>query len=171
MHDDNHPWVSSSLFIEMLRKGHNELFAIDTVGKVGRWGIGLVGARDINVLNTNAFRQACDNISAWENDGEGSASAAYEVVHSSDADYRLFNKLQGASLFRIQGTRHTYFCLVKPLLGPPDGIGERPRLLGLVVKLLRGTPDDRNATTFTGYEVPLWAAAFPPNTPLLNLRP
>ena len=42
VHDDNRPWVSSSLFVEMLRKGPNELFAIDTVGKAGRWGIGLV---------------------------------------------------------------------------------------------------------------------------------
>jgi hypothetical protein len=43
VHDDNRPWVSSSLFIEMLRKGPNQIFVIDTVGKAGRWGIGLAG--------------------------------------------------------------------------------------------------------------------------------
>jgi hypothetical protein len=98
VNDDNRPWVSSSLFIDMLRKGADELFAIDTVGKAGRWGIGLVGAKEINTLSTDAFRQACDNIRAWEYDGEGSAVPVYEAVPSSDADFKYLN------IKRFQGT-------------------------------------------------------------------
>jgi len=90
LHDDNRPWVSSSLFIEMLRKGANELFSIDTIGKAGRWGIQLIGVKEVGILNTNAFRQACDNVSAWENDTEGSASPVYEPVPSSETDFKYF---------------------------------------------------------------------------------
>ena len=156
MHDDNRPWVSSSLFIEMLRKGSDELFSIDTIGKAGRWGIALAGAKEINILNTDAFRQACDNISAWENDTEGSASPIYEAVPSSDPDLKYFSQIQGMSLFRIQGMRHTYFCLVKPLFGPPNSRGNQRKLEGLTVKLVRDTLNvDPGAKTFYGYEFPI----------------
>jgi hypothetical protein len=166
VHDDNRPWVSSSLFIEMLKKGPNELFVIDTIGKAGRWGIGLAGLKEVGLLNTNALRQSCDNVSAWESNGEGYGRPRYEPVSSSDADFKYFNRLQGVSVFRIRGGRHTYFCLVKPLSGPQD------RLEALTVKLLRDTLSiEPGATTFSGYKVPLWAAGFRPNTPLLDLRP
>lgn len=166
VHDDNRPWVSSSLFIEMLRKGPNELFAIDTVGKAGRWGIGLVGAKEVNVLNVNVFRQACDNVSAWENDAEVFANPGYEAVSSSDGDFKYFTRLEHVTLFRIRGMRRTYFCLVRPLFSPQ----RRPE--GLIVRLLRDIRSIEPGTmTFFGYEVPLWAAAFPSNAPLLSLRP
>jgi hypothetical protein len=38
INEDNRPSVNASLFVEMLRKGADELFVIDTVSKAGRWG-------------------------------------------------------------------------------------------------------------------------------------
>jgi len=169
--DDNRPWVSSSLFIEMLKKNPDELLNIDTVGKVGRWGIGLVGVRETNTLPNSALRQACDNTSAWQNDQEGSAEPIYEPLSPSDPDLRYFNRMQGTSVFRIKGMRHTYFCLIKPLFAHPDGTVKQGKLDGAMVKLLQSTLELRpGATIFDdGYEVPRWAAAFSPDTPLIAL--
>jgi len=72
VNEDNRPWVNASLFVEMLRKGADELFVIDTVGKAGRWGIALVGVKEVNVLNSKAaFQRACDNVYSWEHDLKG----------------------------------------------------------------------------------------------------
>lgn len=60
-------WVRESLFAEMLSRGPNELFAIDTIDKVGRWRIELRGAR-LPALTARSSFEACRNLIAWNFD-------------------------------------------------------------------------------------------------------
>jgi len=163
LNDDNRPWVNASLFIEMLRKGPDELFAIDTVGKSGRWGIKLVGVKEIGVLNTQALQRACDNVYSWEGDREGiweDERLAFEPVPPSDPVFNRLKNMKGVSLFQFQVIRSFNYCAVQAAPSPT------PKVESLIIKLYRGLPPDDPSNE---YEVPLWAAAFHPSTPLRNL--
>jgi hypothetical protein len=62
------PWVSPSLFAEILSRGPSELFLIDTIGKAGHWNIHLADLRDHSIVATEDLGIACDNIAAWNDD-------------------------------------------------------------------------------------------------------
>jgi len=137
LNDDNRPWVNASLFIEMLRKGPDELFAIDTVGKSGRWGIKLVGVKEIGVLNTQALQRACDNVYSWEGDREGiweDERLAFEPVPPSDPVFNRLKNMKGVSLFQFQVIRSFNYCAVQAAPSPT------PKVESLIIKLYRGLP-------------------------------
>jgi hypothetical protein len=62
------PWVSASLFTEILSSGPSELFLIDTLGKAGRWNVHVSDLPDHSIITTKDLGTACDNIEAWNSD-------------------------------------------------------------------------------------------------------
>lgn len=62
------PWVKTSLFLEMLLKGPNEMLFIDTVDKIGRWEIDLFGVAQPRTVTLDQARGACRNAVAWLSD-------------------------------------------------------------------------------------------------------
>ena len=166
LNDDNRPWVNASLFIEMLRKGPDELFAIDTVGKSGRWGINLVGVKEVGVLNTKALQRACDNVYSREGDSEAMSEEEqlyFKPLPPSDPVFNRLKRVKGVSLFEFQVVRSYNYCAVQAASSPT------PKVENLIIKLYRGQSPDNLDLSNGGYEVPLWAAAFLPSTPLRNL--
>jgi hypothetical protein len=166
LNDDNRPWVNASLFIEMLRKGPDEMFAIDTVGKSGRWGIKLVGVKEVGVLNTKALQRACDNVYSREGDSEAMSEEEqlyFKPLPPSDPVFNHLKRVKGVSLFQSPQMRISNYCAVQAASSPT------PKVENLIIKLYRGQSPDNLDLSNGGYEVPLWAAAFLPSTPLRNL--
>ena len=62
------PWVKTSLFLEMLLRGPNEMLFIDTVDKIGRWEIDLFGVAQLRTVTLDQARGACRNAVAWLSD-------------------------------------------------------------------------------------------------------
>jgi ATP-dependent protease ClpP protease subunit len=62
------PWVRPSLFLEAFSQGPEELFCIDTVDQVGRWGIQLYGVAAPKEITKPMIRNACENTFHWRQD-------------------------------------------------------------------------------------------------------
>jgi ATP-dependent protease ClpP protease subunit len=69
--------ISASLLTEMLGKGPNEAFVIDTVDKAGRWDIQVVGYPKFPITR-KMFCTACENHSFWTADQSSISSRCGE---------------------------------------------------------------------------------------------
>ena len=67
------------------------------------------------------------------------------------------------SLFQSPQMRISNYCAVQAAPSPT------PKVENLIIKLYRGQSPDNLDLSNGGYEVPLWAGAFLPSTPLRNL--
>ena len=121
--------------------------------------------KEVGVLNTKAFQRACDNVYSWQGDSEGTSEddrLAFNPIPPSDPVFSRLKRMKGVSLFEFQKMRSSDYCAVQAASSPT------PKVESLIIKLYRGLPPD-DPYLSNGYEVPLWAAAFRPNTPLRSL--
>lgn len=73
------PFLKQSLMTELLLRGPNEIFNIDTVDKAGRWDIELTGNLGPRRLTLKNFKIACDNIISWKRDSYSSGIITDEL--------------------------------------------------------------------------------------------
>jgi hypothetical protein len=145
------PWVRSSLFVEALARGPTELLLIDTIGKVGRWNIKLIGARVSKPLNKEQLRTACDNAAAWEKD---MFEREPELRFSPE---RHVDKPPNGEIFVASALRYAIYCVVTQ---DPDA--------RVAIKLSRGFLENPIIPPITlGLEP--WAS-YPAATPLAQLK-
>jgi len=101
-----------------------------------------------------------------ESDFEGSSDdhLAFQPVSPSDPVLRrLKNKNAGVSLFEFRKTRTSDFCVVRRADSPTK------KVENLIVKTYRGAAPSDDEYLYR-FEVPSWAAAFSPGTPLRSLN-
>jgi hypothetical protein len=148
------PWVRPSLFIEMLSRGPQELYLVDTVFKAGRWGIDLVGFQHTESFDIAAMRRACVNFHAWEADLEAPMAPQF---------FEPVGKERGVVGWGVR-LRATYNqgrqdCVVTPIVEDPRlGVG---KTIGFNIYLQPGSD------TGAGVHRPLWYAA-EPDSPLFR---
>lgn len=70
------PFLKRSLITELLLKGPNESFNIDTVDKAGRWDIELFGYAPRTQMSLENFKHACANVTSWKRDNYSSGIIA-----------------------------------------------------------------------------------------------
>jgi hypothetical protein len=157
INEDGKPWVSGSLFVEMLSRGPNELFLIDTVGKAGRWGIGLLGIRSMRFPG-NSLQKTCENTSAWEKDETKWSGPPFEEVPKGDPMFRGFLSV-GAKVFRYDLARSSVFCAAMFKRDYP----------ALSVKLLKSPVKVGEFLWEGAYDVSTWSA-YPPDTAISALQ-
>lgn len=58
--------MDSQLLVEMLLKGPNEIFMIDTIDKAGRWNFELAGYKEHSVISDQMLYTTCNNLLGWE---------------------------------------------------------------------------------------------------------
>lgn len=158
INEDGKPWVSGSLFVEMLSRGPNELFLIDTVGKAGRWGIGLLGTPSTQRVSGNSLQRACENASAWEKDETKWSGPPFEEVAKGDPTFREFQSV-GAKVFRYDLARSSVFCAVMLTRDFPR----------LSVKLLKSPVKIESYLWEGAYDMSTWSA-YPSDLPITALQ-
>lgn len=161
----NQPWVSASLFAEVLSRGPSEFFLIDTVGKAGRWGIGVVGARVPRSLTDEHLRTACDNAAAWEKDELSRVNDERFTDLTPSERARIEPRNGGVQVFRYVALRRIVYCAVLPM-GQQDNTVD-----SIYIEL--GTGFDKlfypSDLVGGGRRLSPWAI-YPANTPLVQIH-
>jgi hypothetical protein len=118
------PWVRPSLFAEMLSRGPDELYLIDTIGKAGRWNIGLRGVAGPEVPDAVAFKTACENYLNWKEDKEDDPARDIDLI---DEDTKFFGdewieamRMRHLTVFSIPLGRSIQVCAIRKMSVPED---------------------------------------------------
>jgi hypothetical protein len=86
------PFTSPSLFLEVFSQSPDEWLCIDTIDKVGRWNIRLLGYDKTAVSRDQKYYNACRNIYLWTRDENASNSYYFNGLNTVGKAKKISSK-------------------------------------------------------------------------------
>lgn len=169
--------VKSGLLSEMLERGPNEFFLIDTVDNAARFDIALSGYKKITRITRAMFNQICDNALAWKDeqsslDFDHTSEGAIDGIQSIKEKilYDEYPKLEGFPSDQYQTNKKAFRVTVKFGFGVNYycNIDVDGDLNLLAVDTYKSTIPSGLNFPGNNHSMPIWAF-YPPETKIKNL--
>lgn len=112
--------IAPELVVELARRGPAEIYDIDTVDKVGRWGISLFGVERLSeAISPEQAVLACSNMFSWSRK-KLEAGMSYEECKELDCVQKV-NEGTIGSIYKVSGMDDytPTYCVVQT--APPSG--------------------------------------------------